>query len=222
MQYDLILLDIEAQRDFFVPGGSCYTPAAETPRENLARLFAWVRENDVPVMSTVLRVAPGQVGPLADSPHCIEGSEGEGKLTQTLVAPYINLGLRNTTDLPPEIFFRYRQVIFEKRDPDIFQHQRAERLITELAESKKGFVLAGAGVSHGLYRAAIGLRSRGFPVILAVDAVATLQHPWAQNAMDRMLAKGVHFAKTREIVTQPKPRKRRRVSFREELNSIQG
>ncbi|MBN1943344.1 MAG: isochorismatase family protein [Phycisphaerae bacterium] len=200
MTYDLILLDIEVQRDFFLSQGRCYTHEADAARSNIYSLFDWAKRNDHPILSTVLRVPDGRIGPLADKPHCVEGTPGERKLFKTIVRPYLNLGLLNTTDLPDDLFEQYRQVIFEKRNTDIFLHARAERLLSELPSVE--FVLCGAGVAHGIVQAAVGLRARGFRVTLATDAVLGLDDPAAGMAYSRMNAKGVRFLKTREI-TQP-------------------
>ncbi len=198
MKYDLILLDIEVQRDFFHPRGSCYTPEAEVVKKNLYALFDWAKRNDQPILSTVLRIPKGRQGPLSETPHCIESTPGEKKLAKTIVKPYLNLGLQNTTDLPDDLFDRYRQVIFEKRNTDIFLHARAERLLTELPQVS--FILCGAGVAHGIVQAAVGLRMRGFGVVLATDAVLGLDDSRNGMAYSRMAAKGVLLLKTREII----------------------
>jgi len=198
MSYDHILLDIETQRDFFSPGGSCYTQAATPVANAIYRLFAWARHNDVPVISTVLRVRPTQQGPLAATPHCIDGTAGERKLARTILPRRVNLGLLNTTDLPDQIFRKHQQVIFEKRNTDIFTHARAERLISEIGDAT--FVICGAGVSHGIAQAAIGLRSRGFSVIVASDAVLDMDYARDEMARRRMEAKGAVFATTSEII----------------------
>lgn len=199
MQYERILLDVEAQRDFFEPGGSCYTPEAHQAKLNLYRLFHWAGRSRIPVMSTVLRVRRGERGPLANRPHCVDETEGEAKLPGTVLPGRINLGLLNTTDLPRDIFERHQQVIFEKRDTDIFLHSRAERLITEL-EPGTVFVLCGAGLAKGIVQAAVGLRNRGFGVVLAEDASLSLDDPMTEMAVRRMQAKGVIFAPTKEII----------------------
>lgn len=214
MNYDLILLDIETQRDFFLPAGCCYTPPAADARKNIYRLFDWAKTNDQPVVSTVLRLPAGHLGPLADVPHCIEGTAGERKLSKTLLSNYCNLGIRNSTDLPPDLLNEHRQVIIEKRHTDIFSHARAERLITEL-QGQPGFILCGAGVHAGIVEAAVGLRSRGFPVILPTDAVVTLDDPRCDYAFQRMEAKGVLFVKTSDVTAQPKPKRGQRASFRQ-------
>jgi len=199
MDQDRILLDVEAQKDFLEASGSCYTRAANKVASNIRRLFVWARVNEIPVISTVLRVRRSERGPLSPVPHCLEGSAGEQKMAGTLMPTWINLGLRNTTDLPRDIFHRFQQVIFEKRDTDILAHARLERLITELDQVT--FIICGVGVAKGIAQAAIGLRRRRFGVIVAADGVLDLDDPLADMAYRRMEAKGVIFAATQEIVT---------------------
>lgn len=212
MDRRLILLDMETQADFFLPGGSCYGEKSLAAAENVYRLFAWSKREQIPVISTVLRLRAGELGPLAKVPHCIEGSEGEQKLPRTVLPRRINLGLRNTTDLPAQLFEDYQQVIFEKRVSDIFGHARLERLLTELGAAS--FVLCGAGVAKSIVEAAVGLRNRGFGVILAADAVLDLADSLAEMALRRMEAKGVVFAKTLDIVAPAKDIRRGVKPFR--------
>ena len=207
MKLKKILLDLETQRDFFTPGGSCYTRDASAVAGRIYQLFAWAGKYGIPVISTVLRVRPNERGPLAKIPHCIDGTDGERKLSRTVLSQRINLGLRNTTDLPVDIFQRYRQVIFEKRHTDIFAHARAERLLTELSAAT--FVICGAGLAGGIAEAAIGLRMRGFGVIVASDAVLDLGDTPAEMARLRMEAKGTIFVPTRKIIS-PRPCRRSR------------
>lgn len=193
-----VILDIETQHDFFHPSGSCYRPRASEIAKNIYRLIRSARKRRVPVISTVLRVRPGELGPLATVPHCIEGTPGEMKLTRTLLSRRINFGLRNITDLPPGLFRQYQQVIIEKRNTDIFKHARIERLITELPATT--FIVCGAGVGQGIAQAVIGLRSRGFGVIVARDAVLMTGGPQYILPLERMEAKGAILLPTSKIV----------------------
>lgn len=208
MNYQRILLDIETQQDLFQSG--YLVEDTQAIKANVHRLFAWAKANSIPVLSTVLRVRRGAIGPFGSKPHCIEDTQGERKLPGTILPARINLGLLNSTDLASDIFARHQQVIIEKRDTDIFKHARAERLITELGSAT--FVICGAGIAHGIVQAAVGLRSRGFGVILARDAVIDFQDPLSSMAYLRMEAKGVIFAPTEEIVSPTK--QPRRVPFR--------
>jgi len=198
MRFDRILLDIETQRDFFDPGGSCYSRSASGVAKQIYKLFSWARSSRIPVLSTALRVRRSELGPLAKLPHCIDNTQGERKLSRTLLPRRINLGLRNITDLPRNIFRHYQQVIFEKRATDIFAHSRIERLITEL--EAENFVICGAGLAKGIVEAAVGLRARGFGVIVAEDAVLDLGDPLTEMAYLRMEAKGVIFAPAAKII----------------------
>jgi nicotinamidase-related amidase len=206
--YERIILDVETQRDFFSPGGSLYNSTAAAAAKKIYSLFDWAKKEEIPVMSTVLRVRHQDTSPLSPIPHCLDETEGEQKLRRTILPSRINLGLLNTTDLPIDIFSQYRQVIFEKRDTDIFAHARAERLLTEMPITT--FVIFGAGLANGICQAAIGLRTRGFGVIAADDAILSLDHPQAEMARMRMEAKGVVFARSKDIIV-PTPRRRHRL-----------
>ncbi len=194
-----ILLDIETQKDFFEVDGSCYVVGSSAIAIRIYRLFDWAGIEGVQVVSTVLRNRPGERGPMASADHCVDGTRGEQKLQRTILDSCINLGLRNSTDLPLDLFDKYQQVIFEKCNTDIFLHARAERLISELGRST--FIICGAGVTGPIAQAAIGLCVRGFAVVLARDAVVDFGDPEADMAYRRMRAKGVVFARTSQIVT---------------------
>jgi len=207
MKYELVLLDIETQRDFFCRGGRCYKNGATDVASRIYDLFKWVRAHDIPVMSTVLRLRPGQISTLCPTPHCIEGTKGERKLSRTILSRHIDFGIRNSTDLPVDIFTQYRQVIFEQRCPDILAHARPERLISQLEAGT--FVICGAGLAEGVVEAAVGLRNRGFAVIVASDAVLDVGGD-APMARLRAEVKGALFLTTRRIITTYPAAKRRK------------
>ena len=201
MWFDKVLLDVEVQRDFFSPGGALFSRSHLRAARNVRRLFAWVRRQRIPVMSTMLRVRTGRIGPLAPVPHCIDNSNGEKRISGALLRRYVNFGIRNVTDLPDDVFETYQQVIFEKRVTDIFAHTRAERLLTELEADT--FFVCGAGTAGGIVEAVIGLRARGFHVVLASDAILDLDSPDAPYAWLRMLAKACVPMATDEIIQLP-------------------
>ncbi len=200
---EIVLLDIATQADFFLPGGSMYTREATGVRLQVYKLFKWARQNHYPIISTVLRVSPNRIGPMGHIPHCVEGTYGERKLSKTLISPHIDLGMRNITDLPEDILQQYRQVIFEQRSTDIFDHARADRLLSELLRPMT-FVVCGAGVSFGISQAAIGLRNRGYGVVVPSNAVLDFGSHHTKRASKRMGAKGVVFLPTEKIITTRK------------------
>ncbi len=203
MWSDRMLLDIEIQRDFFSPGGSCFDRSHLPAARNVRRLFAWARRQRVPTISTMLRVRRGEIGPLAPVPHCVDGSNGEKRISGALLARHVDFGIRNVTDLPEDIFDCQQQVIFEKRHTDILRHARAERLLTRVQGGT--FVVFGAGAAGGVVEAVVGLIFRGFKVQIVTDAVLNLGSAGAEHAWLRMLAKGAKPMTTDEIVGVAQP-----------------
>jgi len=66
------------------------------------------------------------------------------------------------------------------------------------------------GVGQGIAQAAIGLRSLGFGVIIAKDAVLATDGPQYILPVERMEAKGAVLLPTDKIVLAPRSRSRRR------------
>ena len=98
MEHQRILLDLETQRDLFRRG--YLAKDGSRTAGNVRDLFRWARDQHVPVISTVLRLRRQDRGPFGSAPHCVEGSNGERKLPGTILPVRINLGMRNSTDLP--------------------------------------------------------------------------------------------------------------------------
>jgi nicotinamidase-related amidase len=205
----MIVIDIEVQRDIFQPGGSLYDRAITPVTGNIYRLFNWAGALGVPIISTMLLVRPAERGPFGPIPHLVEDTPGARKLPRTILPDHVNLGLAHNTDLPPDLLDTHPQVIFEKRDTDLFHHARAERLITELPKDLT-FILCGAGMAHGIKQAVIGLRSRGFPVVVVEDAVADLHDPMAEMAWLQIMAKQATPLSTAETIRRFVPTRKRR------------
>ena len=208
MAYDRILLDMEVQKDFFTRSGRFYSKANGPVLRHVKELLKWAKLQGVPVVSTLLRVAPTD----SHLPYCIEGTEGESRVPRTVLPNHIAFGTRRTTDLPENILDHYQHVLFEKRDLSILSNLRIERLLTQLSGNAT-FILCGAGLAGGIAQSAIALRSRKFGVIVASDAVADLGDPNAEMAARRMEAKGAVFCPTETIIA-PKPALKRKARFR--------
>ena len=198
MPSNQILLDLETQRDFFLHHGPCSGEKSREAYHKILELFRWAKKDNIFVLSTVLRMKPGQTSPISPLPHCIEGTNGEKKARGTLMPRKIDLGMHNDTDIPADLTEKYQQVIFEKRSTDIFAYSKPERLLSE--SSHTTFIICGAGLAHGISQAAIGLRMRGASVILARDAITNIDTSAGKMARLRMAAKGVVFANTAQII----------------------
>ena len=197
MNHDLILLDIDTQEDFFLPAGSLYTGAAEVIRTNIYKLFGWAKRKEIPIISTTLRLTPGAAGPYGTRSYCQQSTHGEMKLSRTRLMHSVNLGIRNISDLPGDLFEHYQQVIVERSFMDVFRHQRLERLIMQNRHAR--FVVCGAGLCRSVVQAVIGLCARGIPTIVPVDSVLNIVNDDTQMVWKRMLAKNALLTHAHEV-----------------------
>ncbi len=207
MSNRFVLMDIHAQHDVFLPVGSLYEPKARRAAANVYRLIHWAKAIGTPVISTVLLNRPGYHGALSPVTHCVDGAAGAEKLLRTLLPWRVNLGLAHTADLPRDLFEHYQQVIFQTRDSDPFRHQKFERLITELGPDYT-FVLCGASIAAGIKQTVLGLRLRGYGVIVAEDAVLSLDDPMTEMAWLQVLAKSARPLPTVQILRKFAPVRR--------------
>jgi len=101
----------------------------------------------------------------------VDGSEGQKKIPQTLLKRYISFDATDCTDLLPEIFNEYEQVIFCKRRFDPFMEPRADRMLSECSADE--FILVGALTEGAVRATALGLLSRHKHVTIVIDAVGS-------------------------------------------------
>lgn len=95
MRKGLVFYDVDTQNDFMNKDGALYVPDAELIKPNLALLTQYARENKIPILGSVDRhfgtpeyaerekELARNGGPFPD--HCMDGTEGELKIVNTVV-----------------------------------------------------------------------------------------------------------------------------------------
>jgi nicotinamidase-related amidase len=191
-----VLIDINTQRDYLMPDGTCCIRNHRRVLAHIRRMMAWARLTDVPIISTceVHASNGGQDGPL---PCCVDGSMGQEKISYTLVRNRISFPADGSTDLPRDMLRRYQQVILHERCVDPFDEPRIDRLLSEVCASE--FVLIGACAEGAVKAAALGLLQRDKKVILIVDAIGYHDNREAKMAFRKMEAKGARLMETRRL-----------------------
>jgi nicotinamidase/pyrazinamidase len=99
-----MLVDIDTQRDFMLPGGALYVPGAEEIIPNLARLFDHARTARVPVLSSADCHAPDDPEFEQFPPHCIAGTDGQAKIPETLMSRYLVVKPDREIDATEQVF----------------------------------------------------------------------------------------------------------------------
>jgi nicotinamidase-related amidase len=159
-------------------------------------MMAWARSRNIPVISTCqVNIINNNGGSEFD--YCLDATEGQKKVSYTLLSRRVNFAADNSTDLPVDILRRYRQIVFHKRCIDPFAEPRIERLLTELKAEE--FILIGALAEEAVMATALGLLQRGKKVSVTVDAVGSRDNYEGKLAFRKMEAKGARLVETKKL-----------------------
>jgi nicotinamidase-related amidase len=191
-----ILIDVSTQKDFFLAdAGKACTRNHRRVLANLRRVIAWARRKKIPVVS-VCDINPNDNGSSVIS-YCLDGTKGQQKISYTLLNNRVSFPADGSTDLPRDIFKRYRQVILHKRCVDPFDEPRIDRLLSEIHAAE--FILIGANAEDTVEAMALGLVQRGKHVSVVTDAVGFHDKRQAELAFRKIKAKGAKLIETKKL-----------------------
>lgn len=196
--FDRILIDLNTQFDFLLPGGAMPVANRSTALPNIRRLMNWARLQEVPIISSL---EAHRIGESLHGlpPHCIDRSPGQRKLPFTLMPKRILVMGDNTTDLPSDPFRRYQQIIFTKRNVDFLSNPKADRLINSIGVDH--FIIFGISAAHCVKAMVLGLIAQHNHVVVVTDACGWWSHSDAEHSFRQMDAKGAVLVSTEELVT---------------------
>ena len=125
---EFIFWEVDVQRDFMLPGGKLYVPAAEKLLPNIGRLTDAARRGEV------LLVSSGDFHPANDPefdqfpPHCLKGTPGAELLPEALADKVLRIENLPSAKVPDDLS-PYQQIILEKQTLDVFQTLHADELV---------------------------------------------------------------------------------------------
>ena len=193
-----VLVDIDTQKDFLLAEGKACIRNHRRVLAHIRRVMAWARSKDIPIISTCeVYPANGNGEGNGAKTYCIDGTQGQQKVSYTLVSNRISLPADGSTDLPRDMLRRYKQVILYKRCIDPFDEPRIDRLLSELQAAE--FILIGVTAEAAVRATALGLIQRDRKVIVVVDAVGTHDNHEARMALRKVQAKGARLIETRRL-----------------------
>jgi len=128
----IFFLDVDTQRDFMLPSGALYVPAAERIIPKLRRLFEFAKKNDVFVLSTTDAHVHGDPEFDQFPPHCIQGSAGQRKIDETLLSRPLQIENAPVDRNLVEAVKKHCQIILQKQTLNVFDNPMTERLLRVL------------------------------------------------------------------------------------------
>ena len=191
-----VLIDVNTQRDFFLADGCACIRNHRRVLAHIRRVMAWARAKNVPIISTC-EVYPAENNGNGQPDYCIAGTDGQKKISYTILHNRISFPADGSTDLPRDMLRRYRQVVLSKRCVDPFEEPRIDRLLSEIRAAE--FIVIGACAEDAVKATTLGLLQRDKNVTVVVDAVGAHHNHEAKMALRKMEAKGARLTDTKRL-----------------------
>jgi nicotinamidase/pyrazinamidase len=187
---NFFFLDVDTQRDFMLKTGALYVPGAERIIPKIRRLFEFAQKNEITILSSVDAHTADDPEFQQFPPHCVQGSEGQRKLDETLLYRPIILPNKPIDRNLSEIARKHQQIIIEKQALDMFSNPVSERLLRVLPPRA---IVFGVTTEYCVKFACLGLRRLGIHTALVGDAVRALAPKTEKEALQEMGSAGVEF-----------------------------
>ena len=201
-----LFYDVDTQRDFMLPEGKLYVPGAESILPRLARLTTFAQQHGIRIVGSVDCHTPSDPELLANggeySEHCMEGTEGQKKVTATTpIHPLWILSRPYTTDELRSLLSQEGEVYIEKQRFDVFSgNQNAVRVFDELLWNTKDVVVYGVVTEVCVDQAITGLKDRPARLHVPIDAIAALNEERAQETLEKWRRWGVCLTTVAEVL----------------------
>lgn len=185
-----IFWDVDTQIDFMDPNGKLYVPGAEAIVPRLAQLTNWAARQGILVVASACAHQPGDKEFEQYPQHCIAGTPGQKKISQTQLVPSSvipNYPVMEELDDP----YNYAQIILEKQRFDVFSNPNMDEFLQLLGDVD--VVLYGVVTEVCVAAAVRGLLSRGRRVSVVTDAIRYFDKAAGQAAVEEMQRSGARL-----------------------------
>jgi nicotinamidase/pyrazinamidase len=187
---NFFFMDVDTQRDFMLKTGALYVPGAERIIPKLRKLFDFAQINEITVLSSVDAHAEDDPEFQQFPPHCVQGSEGQRKIDETLLYRPLILPNKPIDRNFSDIVRKNRQIVIEKQTLDMFSNPVSERLLRVLPPRA---IVFGVTTEYCVKFACLGLRRFGVHTALISDAIRALAPKTEKESLQEMRSAGVEF-----------------------------
>ena len=194
---DLILWEVDTQRDFMLPGGKLYVPGAEKLLSKIEKLTDVARRGRCFLVSHGCFHSPDDPEFKVFPPHCVKGTPGSEYVAQALTDNVVRVA-NEDADLPKDLL-ECKQILLEKQTLDIFESRHAAALLERLPREAE-FLVFGVVTEYCVRLAAKGLLDRGRHVTVVEDAIETLNPEDAQSTTTELRELGAKFTTTEKAL----------------------
>jgi nicotinamidase/pyrazinamidase len=194
----VVFWEVDAQRDFLLPGGALYVPGGEKILPNLKRLVDAARSGRVFLVSSACEHSPDDPEFKTFGPHCIRGTLGAEIVSEGVTSNPMRVPNSANFDWPEDWNARH-QIILEKDQLDVFCNPQTSVLVEKLGKDVQ-YVVFGVVTEFCVNRASRGLLERGRKVAIVEDAIETLEPAEGDRTLDELTAAGARLLTTDEAL----------------------
>lgn len=194
----VIFWEVDAQRDFLLPGGALYVPGGEKILPNLKRLVDAARSGRVLLVSSACEHSPGDPEFKEFGPHCIRGTLGAEIVSEGVTSNPMRIPSTREFNWPEDWDARH-QIILEKDQLDVFTNPQTSVLLEKLGKNVQ-FVVFGVVTELCVNRASRGLLERGRKVAIVEDAIETLEPAVGDRTLEELTGAGATLISTDEAL----------------------
>ncbi len=191
----LAFFDVDTQFDFMDPAGKLYAPHTEEIIPHLARLMAYARERNIPVLSSADAHAPDDPEFKIWPPHCVAGSPGQRRIKETLLPGAVTVSMQSGPFVVPEKW--PPQIVIEKDVYETSANPNFDAILAALGPRR--YVVFGVFTEYCVRADVLALRRRNKPVQLVADAIKAISEGDGRKALDEMIAAGAELVKTSDV-----------------------
>jgi len=197
---NFIFWEVDAQRDFVLPGGKLYVPGAEKLLPNIRLLTDAARRDEVFMVSSGDFHPPNDPEFQQFPPHCLKGQPGSELVPEALADRVAQVENTPAAKLP-ERLDDYQQILLEKQTLDVFKTLHADELVKRLGD-KPEFVVFGVVTEYCVACAAKGLLARNRKVTIVRDAIETLDPKAGDKTLSELQSLGARLTTTDDVLSQ--------------------
>ena len=191
---DVILWEVDVQRDFVLPGGKLYVPGAEKLLPNIKRLTDAARQGKAFLVSHGDFHTPNDPEFKIFPPHCVKGTPGAELVPEAITEKVARVPNEPDTKIPEDLS-PYQQILLEKQTLSIFESRHADELVRKLGDHAE-FVVFGVVTEYCVGFAVKGLIERSRRVAVVQDAIETLNKEEGEKAIAEFQRMGARMITT--------------------------
>ena len=191
---DVILWEVDVQRDFVLPGGKLYVPGAEKLLPNIKRLTDVARQGKAFLVSHGDFHTPNDPEFKIFPPHCVKGTPGAELVPEAITEKVARVPNEPDAKIPEDLS-PYQQILLEKQTLSIFESRHADELVRKLGDRAE-FLVFGVVTEYCVGFAVTGLIERGRRVAVVQDAIETLKKEEGEKAIAEFQRLGARMITT--------------------------